>query len=174
MVKLHEIGIAAGIAHIVGVVIQAERRSEELRIWSGVDLHLSNSAAGGIVDTFGRGEIGIPVPLFACMLFNKSDCFSDLFGSIFEHVGLFMAERSCKLECGNTVFSLKALCDNAVAHERSVAGGIVLNSTASENAEIILYGNTGLSFGHRAHVSRYAVLLCYIKIMHNIELMENI
>ena len=86
LVDLHELGIAAGVAHVVGVVIQGEGSAEELRIGRRVDLHLGDAAAGGVVDALGGGKVHVPVPLLAGVLFDKGDGVSDLLRGVLQHV----------------------------------------------------------------------------------------
>ena len=47
--------------------------ASELRIGRGVDLHLGDAAAGGVVDALGGGKVHGPVPLLAGVLLNEGD-----------------------------------------------------------------------------------------------------
>ena len=76
-----------------------------------------------------------------------------------------MAHRRDELEGRDAVLPLKALGDDAVAHEGAVAGGVDLNGAFAEDGEIIVDGDAGLRFRHGAHVAGDAELLGNVKIV---------
>ena len=174
LVDLHELGIAAGVAHVVGVVIQGEGRAEELGVGGGVDLQLGDAALGGVVDALGGGKVAIPIPVLAGVLLHKFDGLLDLVGGVVQHVRLLVAQRGGKLEGRDAVLPLQALGDDAVAHEGAVAGGVVLHRAAAQHAEVVLNGDAGLGLGHGADVAGDAVELSHVQIVHDVELVEDV
>ena len=76
-----------------------------------------------------------------------------------------MTERRGQLECRDAVLSLESVCDNAVAHQRSVAGRVDLYGAASEYREVVIDRNAGLGLRHRADIARKSELLSYVKVV---------
>ena len=160
-----ERGGAAAVAHIVRVVIQRERRADELRIRRAVHLQPRPAVARRLVDALGALEIRRPVPLFAGLLLYKGDGVLYVLRGVFLYVLFLVAHRRNELEGRDAVLPLKPLCDYAVAHQRAVAGRVHLHRAFAQHGEVVVDGDTRLGLRHGAHVARNAELLRHIEVV---------
>ena len=169
-----ELGRAAAVAHVVRVVIQRERRADKLRVGRAVHLEPRQTVARGIVDALGALEVVRPVPLLPRVLLDEGDDVADILRGVILHIVLLMAHGRDKLERRDAVFALEALGDDAVAHERAVAGSVDLHGALAEHGEVIVDRNAKLRLRHGAHVAGDAELLGNIKIVHARMLIEQV
>ena len=160
-----ELGRAAAVAHVVRVVIQRERRADKLRVGRAVHLEPRQTVARGIVDALGALEVVRPVPVLARVLLDEGDDVADILRGVILHIVLLMAHGRDKLERRDAVFALEALGDDAVAHERAVAGGVALHGADAEHGEVIVDGAAGLGLRHGADVACDAELLRHVEVV---------
>jgi len=165
LVYRRELRGAAAVAHVVCVVIQREHRADELRVRRTVDLEPLPAVTRRLVHALGALEVGLPVPLHAHLLLDESDGVFHILRGVLLHVLFPVAHRRNELEGRDAVLPLKALGDDAVAHEGAVAGGVDLNGAFAEDGEVIVDGDTGLRLRHGAHVAGDAELLGDVKIV---------
>ena len=86
------------------------------------------------------------------MLLDEGDGVADLLRGVFLHIILAVAQGRCKLEHRDAVLELKALGDDTVAEQRTVAGRIALHGAGAEHRGVVVDGHTGLCLRHRADV----------------------
>ena len=171
-VRLLEYRKSAADCHVVGLRIERQVGTKDLRIGRLAHFQPLQTALGGIVHALCALKVILPVPLFSGMFLNEGDCISNFLRCIVLNIVICVAQRSCKLEYRNTVFKLHTLGDDAVAEKRSVAGGVALNGTASEDRCIVINGDAGLGLRHRADVARKAIFLRNINVMNCRTLIE--
>ena len=161
---------AAAVAHVVCVIIQREGRADELRVGRAVDLEPGQAVARRLVDALGALKIRLPVPLRAGLLLDKRDGLPDILRGVL----LLVPHRRDELEGRDAVLALKALGDDAVAHQRAVAGGIDLHGASAEHGEVVLDGDAGFGLRHGTYVARDAELLRDVEIMRGRILVQEV
>ena len=117
VVNRREVLGAAAVTHVVCVVIQREHGTEKLRVLGRVDLEPFPTVTGSLIDALYALKIGVPIPLYTHLLLDPGDALFHILGCVVENIGVFVAHGGCQLEGRDTVLPLKALCNDAVAHE---------------------------------------------------------
>ena len=172
-VGLFKLGNLAADSHVVCLGVKSEVGAEYLGIVGLVHLKPAEAAFGGHIDATGTFKVVLPVPLFAGVLFDEGNGVSYLLSGVFLYIVLTVAQGGCQLEAGHAVLQLKALCNNAVAKERAVTGGVALDGAGAQNRRIVVNGNAGFGCGHGAHVTGKAVVLSHVQIVqHSVLVLE--
>ena len=164
-VRFNEFRNLAADGHIVGFRVQGQVGAEDLGVVGLIHVQPFLAVLGGDIHPLGALEVVLPVPLLAGVLLDEGNGIADLLGGVLLHVLFPVAQRGGQLEAGNAVLQLQALGDNAVAHQRAVAGGVALNGAGTQNGGVIVNGHTGLCLGHGAHVTGQAEFLGNVNIM---------
>ena len=152
-------------AQVVGLGVYRQIQAQELGIGGLVDVQPFQPMPGGLVDPLGAGEIVVPVPFCPGLLLDEGNGAADLLGGILLHILPGVPQGHGQLEAGDAVLQLQPLGDDAVAHERAVAGGVALDGALAQNAVVVVNGDAGLRGGHGAHIPRQAEFLDHIQIV---------